>query len=47
VIPAVLGEPMFAGKPENKLLLFWRMGMPVITSSTAAYVTQCRWPVST
>ncbi len=25
------------GKPENKLLLFWRMGMPTITSSTPAY----------
>ena len=27
-----------AGKPENKLLLFWRMGMPVVTSASPAYV---------
>jgi len=37
VIPAVLDDPMFAGKPENRLLLFWRMGMPVIASATPAY----------
>lgn len=38
VIPALLDNPMFAGKPENKLLLFWRMGMPVVTSATPAYL---------
>ncbi|MDP8907653.1 MAG: hypothetical protein M3N47_00755, partial [Chloroflexota bacterium] len=37
VIPALLDDPMFAGKPENKLLLFWRMAMPVVTSTTPAY----------
>jgi len=37
VIPALLDDPMFAGKPENKLLLFWRMAMPVLTSATPAY----------
>ena len=25
------------GKPENKLGLLWRMGMPVVTSATPAY----------
>jgi len=38
VIPLDLSDPFAAGKPENKLLLLWRMGMPVITSSTPAYL---------
>jgi hypothetical protein len=38
VIPIDLSDPFAFGKPENKLLLFWRMGMPVLTSSTPAYV---------
>lgn len=37
VIPLVLDDPFIAGKPENKLLLFWRMGMPVVASATPAY----------
>jgi glycosyltransferase involved in cell wall biosynthesis len=37
VIPALLDDPMFAGKPENRLLLLWRMGLPVIASATPAY----------
>lgn len=38
VVPALLDDPLFVGKPENKLLLLWRMGMPVLTSATPAYV---------
>lgn len=38
VIPLALTDPFAAGKPENKLLLFWRLGMPTITSATPAYV---------
>lgn len=38
VIPLALHDPFAAGKPENKLLLFWRMGMPVVTSASPAYV---------
>jgi glycosyltransferase involved in cell wall biosynthesis len=38
VIPIDLSDPMVTGKPENKLLLLWRMGMPVVTSATPAYV---------
>jgi glycosyltransferase involved in cell wall biosynthesis len=38
IIPLNLNDKFAAGKPENKLLLFWRLGMPVITSSTPAYV---------
>jgi len=38
IIPLPLEDPFSAGKPENKLLLFWRMGMPVVTSASPAYV---------
>lgn len=37
VIPIDLTDPFVTGKPENKLLLLWRMGMPVIASATPAY----------
>ena len=37
VIPIDLTDPFVTGKPENKLLLLWRMGMPVVTSATPAY----------
>tara|TARA_X000001036_G_scaffold436923_1_gene481046 strand:+ start:498 stop:1547 length:1050 start_codon:yes stop_codon:yes gene_type:complete len=37
IIPIDLKNPLVKGKPENKLLLFWRMGMPVITSATPSY----------
>ncbi len=38
LIPIPVQDPLSAGKPENKLLLFWRMGMPVLTSATPAHV---------
>jgi hypothetical protein len=38
VIPLDLSNKFIAGKPENKLLLLWRMGMPVIASATPAYM---------
>lgn len=37
VIPMPLEVPFLRGKPENKLVLFWRMGLPVVTSATPAY----------
>ncbi|PZS09931.1 MAG: hypothetical protein DLM64_09730 [Solirubrobacterales bacterium] len=37
VIPLDLTHPLARGKPENKLLLMWRMGLPVIASATPAY----------
>lgn len=37
VIPADADDPFSAGKPENKLLLLWRMGLPVIAARTPAY----------
>jgi hypothetical protein len=37
IIPIPLHDPLYAGKPENKLHLFWRMGMPTVVSATPAY----------
>jgi len=37
LIPIPLDDPFSAGKPENKLLLFWRMGVPAVVSATPAY----------
>ncbi len=38
VIPLPLDRPLERGKPESKLVSFWRMGLPVVTSSTPSYV---------
>jgi glycosyltransferase involved in cell wall biosynthesis len=38
VIPLPLDRPLERGKPESKLISFWRMGMPTVTSATPAYV---------
>jgi hypothetical protein len=37
LVPLPLQDPLSAGKPENRLLLFWRMGIPVLVSSTEAH----------
>lgn len=37
IIPIDLTDPFVAGKPENKLLLFWRLAMPVLASASPAY----------
>jgi glycosyltransferase involved in cell wall biosynthesis len=37
VIPIPAGDALAMGKPANKLLLFWRMGVPAVTSATPAY----------
>ncbi len=42
LIPLPLHDPLEAGKPANKLLLFWRLGMPVIVSATPAYARAMR-----
>ena len=39
VIPLDMNDPMMYGKPENKLLLFWRMGMPTLVPAIPAYVS--------
>jgi glycosyltransferase involved in cell wall biosynthesis len=37
VIPLPLDRPFERGKPESKLISFWRMGLPVLASATPAY----------
>jgi len=37
IIPLTSGNPLEYGKPANKLFLFFKMGMPTITSNTFAY----------
>lgn len=37
LIPLDLDDSFARGKPENKLLLLWRLGMPVVTSASPAY----------
>ena len=37
LVPIPLDDPFCAEKPENRLLLFWRAGMPVLASATAAH----------
>ena len=38
VIPVRMDIPLCRAKAENKLLLLWRMGLPMVTSATPAYV---------
>jgi hypothetical protein len=42
LVPIDLTTPLTAGKPENKLLLFWRLGLPALVSASEAHrrVTQ-------
>jgi hypothetical protein len=42
VIPLPLERPLERAKPESKLVSFWRMGMPTLTSSTPAYARAMR-----
>lgn len=37
LLPIDLTDPLAKGKPANKLLIFWRMGMPALTSATPAF----------
>jgi len=38
VIPIPLQNALCAGKPENKLLFFWRLGIPAVVSATPAHL---------
>lgn len=38
VIPLNPQSPLALGKPENKLVLLWRMGMPTVVTASPAYV---------
>lgn len=37
IIPIDMNSPMWVGKPANKLISFWRLGMPTLVSPTPAY----------
>jgi hypothetical protein len=37
IIPLNLNDIKASYKPENKLIFMWKIGLPVITSATAAY----------
>jgi hypothetical protein len=37
LIPIDTSNAMARGKPENKLILLWQLGMPVLVSATPAY----------
>tara|TARA_B000000460_G_C21532304_1_gene401379 strand:- start:538 stop:1593 length:1056 start_codon:yes stop_codon:yes gene_type:complete len=37
IIPLDINYPLFKGKPESKLVLFWKLGLPTITSASPAY----------
>ena len=38
IIPINLSVPMQALKPENRLLIMWRLGLPCLTSASPAYI---------
>jgi hypothetical protein len=38
IIPIDLSVPMQRLKPENRLLIMWRLGLPCLTSSSPAYL---------
>jgi hypothetical protein len=42
IIPIWPNHRMSNAKPENKLVLLWQLGMPVLTSATPAYVRTMR-----
>jgi hypothetical protein len=37
IIPVVTANPIQKLKPENRLLIMWRLGLPTLTSNTPAY----------
>jgi len=37
VVPVNLSDPMAVGKPENRMRIFWRLGLPVVASPSPAH----------
>ncbi len=37
IVPVVREDPYHLGKPENRMRIFWRLGLPVIASDTPAH----------
>jgi len=42
IVPVDLADPMAMGKPENRMRIFWRLGLPVVASATPANVRATR-----
>jgi len=38
IVPVDLTDPMALGKPENRMRIFWRLGLPVVASASPANV---------
>jgi glycosyltransferase involved in cell wall biosynthesis len=38
IVPVDLTDPMAVGKPENRMRVFWRLGLPVVASASPANV---------
>ena len=36
IVPVDLTNPMAVGKAENRMVIFWRLGLPVVASATPA-----------
>ena len=49
LIPLPMDDPFYAGKPENKIILFWRLGIPVVVSAIPTYervMRRCHLPMA-
>lgn len=42
LVPVDLRDSMATGKPENRLRLFWRLGLPVVASASPAHIRAVR-----
>lgn len=42
ILPVLLSNPIQYLKPENRLLIMWRLGLPTLTSNTPAYARVAR-----
>lgn len=42
VIPVPLDDSFYRSKSANKLLMYWRMGLPVVSAATPAYISEMR-----
>ncbi len=42
IIPVVLSNPLQILKPENRLLIMWKLGLPTLASATPAYARVSR-----
>jgi len=38
IVPVDLNNPMAVGKPENRMRIFWRLGLPVVASASPSNV---------